>query len=105
MKSRATLLIFAGTPPLRPSWGRSHGGGLVVVVVVLRDGEPQSLPVLLAVRVPQVGVQSDARAAPRLGGLHAVVVRGSVSVVHAGVVVDDVDPVKRGLTQPAPLAL
>lgn len=90
-------------PPVWPSWGRSHGGGLVVV---LRHGEPQSLPVLLAVRVPQGGVQSDEPAAPLLWGRRAVLVRGPVSVVHAAcVVIDDVDPIKRGLARQAPLAL
>ena len=91
-----------------PPWARSHRGGLVVTVG--GHGQTQALVLLvLAVRVPQIGVQSEATAAGGLGAQmgrapDSVFVRGLVQLVIHHVVVDDVDPVKSGRLGHAPLA-
>lgn len=87
-------------------------GGLVVAAAALRHGEPQGFLVLiliLTVFILEVWVQFDACAAPLLGPLdvrgvlHSVVVGGLVKLPRH-VVVDYVDPIKRGLAAQAPLS-
>lgn len=99
----------------------SHGGGHVAAA--RRHREPQGLVVLLLVLVflvvllllvavagPEVGAQPDPAPASLLGALEAraldaVFVGRVVRPVAPRVVVDDVDPIKRGRSGQAPLAL